>query len=86
MRKDQPINLCGAFGKPVSSKNGYVEQSVKNMKEYAERVYRDYAEEPVCALGIGEALSSMAEVMPLNQLLDRLKVEMERQLVDGGEK
>lgn len=86
VRKDQPINLCGAFEKPVSSKNGYVEQSVKNMKEYAERVYRDYAEEPVCALGIGEALSSMAEVMPLNQLLDRLKVEVERQLVDGGEK
>ena len=56
------------------------------MKEYAERVYRDYAEEPVSALGIGEALSSMAEVMPLNQLLDRLKVEVERQLVDGGEK
>ena len=70
----------------MSSKNGYVEQSVKNMKEYAERVYRDYAEEPACALGIGEALSSMAEVMPLNQLLDRLKVEVERQLVDGGEK
>ena len=56
------------------------------MKEYAKRMYRDYAEDPVCALGIGEALSSMAEVMPLNQLLDRLKVEVERQLVDGGEK
>ena len=61
------------------------DMSLELAKTLAERV-EERAEEPVCALGIGEALSSMAEVMPLNQLLDRLKVEVERQLVDGGEK
>lgn len=86
VREDQPINLCGAFEKPVSSKNGYAEQSVKNLLEYAKRVYHNYAEEPVCAFGIGETLDTMAEVMPLKQLLDRLKAELELQLADGGEK
>lgn len=44
IRNDQPINLVGAFEKPVSGKNGgYFEESEKEFGEYAEDVYKKYA-------------------------------------------
>lgn len=44
LRTDQPINLCGAFERPVSGKEGgYLEPSEKALKEYAEKVYKNYA-------------------------------------------
>lgn len=44
LRKDQPINLCGAFEKPVSGKEGgYFEMSEKALKEYSQKVYKNYA-------------------------------------------
>ncbi len=44
IRKDQPINLCGAFEKPVSGKEGgYLETSEKALNDYYEKVYRNYA-------------------------------------------
>ena len=47
LRTDQPINLCSAFEKPVSGKDGgYLEMSEKALKEYSEKVYRNYACEP----------------------------------------
>lgn len=44
IRNDQPINLVGAFEKPVSGKNGgYFEESEREFGEYAEDVYKKYA-------------------------------------------
>ncbi len=47
LRTDQPINLCSAFEKPVSGKEGgYLEMSEKALIEYSEKVYRNYACRP----------------------------------------
>lgn len=47
IRNDQPINLVGAFEKPVSGKNGgYLEESEKKFEEYAAEVYEKYGSEP----------------------------------------
>lgn len=47
LRTDQPINLCGAYEKPVSGKDGgYLEMSEMALKDYSEKVYRNYACEP----------------------------------------
>lgn len=45
IRNDQPINLVGAFEKPVSGKNGgYFEESEKKFGEYAANEYKKYGE------------------------------------------
>lgn len=46
IRADQPINLVGAFEKPVAGSNGYLEESENRLKAYAEDVYRKYASYP----------------------------------------
>ena len=73
VRTDQPVNLCGAFEKPVKSDNGYVTGSVKKLIEYAEKMYSSYISEPVLKLGIGEELKEIAETGSALQLLDTLE-------------
>lgn len=47
LRTDQPINLCGAYEKPVSGKEGgYLERSEKALIEYGKEIYKKYACEP----------------------------------------
>lgn len=47
LRLDQPINLCGAFERPVSVKEGgYLEQSEIALKQYAEKVYKNFGSVP----------------------------------------
>ena len=43
LRTDQPINLVGAFEKPVSGTNGYLEESENKFMEYADKVYSNFA-------------------------------------------
>lgn len=74
IRRDQPINMAGAFEKPVrAGQEGYVKASEKALTDYAEQTHRDFVAEPVKALGVGEAMKPVAEVMPLPQLLDTLE-------------
>ncbi|MBQ9348370.1 MAG: type I-E CRISPR-associated protein Cas7/Cse4/CasC [Oscillibacter sp.] len=51
LRRDQPVNLCGAFEKPITAgKGGYVEPSVKALAQYAEeKVYKPFDLAPECA-------------------------------------
>lgn len=46
IRGDQPINLVGAFEKPVAGTNGFLEESENRLKSYAEDIYRKYASYP----------------------------------------
>ena len=85
VRKDQPLNLCGAFERPILSNCGYVDKSVEAMTAYAKKVYDNYADEPEKAFGIGDQLEGAAEVMSLKQLLESVKTEIQAQLDDGGE-
>lgn len=73
IRRDQPVNLCGAFEKPVSAKNGgYSEESEEKFVEYANKVYDKYASKPDCAFAVGEAVGNLEECkcMSLDRLLE----------------
>ena len=71
IRRDQPVNLCGAFEKPVSAKNGgYSEESEEKFVEYANKVYGKYASAPDRAFAVGEAVGELAECMNLDRLLE----------------
>lgn len=75
-RNDQPVNLCGAFEKPIVSKNGgYVEPSEKALASYASKVYRTFADAPVKAFVIGDTkeFSELGEEYSLKDAL--VKVE-----------
>lgn len=77
IRRDQPVNLCGAFEKPVyTSAGGYAEPSEKALVDYAEKVYKDYVNEPEAAFAVGEGMEKLAETISLKELLDRVKDEV----------
>ena len=47
LRSDQPVNLCGAFERPVRrSEDGYSAASEPRFLEYAEKVYSQFAAKP----------------------------------------
>lgn len=46
LRTDQPINLCGAFEEPIKGTNGYLKESAKRLREYADEVYEKYSCDP----------------------------------------
>ena len=73
IRRDQPVNLCGAFETPVDSRdNGYAAASGRRLEEYANGVYKSFAAKPECAFAVGDLLGGLAETMPLGELLDRV--------------
>lgn len=72
IRKDQPVNLVGAFEKPVISNNGYVEESVKKLQEYASKVYDNFSGKPVKSFVIGADAIADAERVNLDELLEKL--------------
>ena len=75
-RNDQPVNLCGAFEKPIISRDGgFVTPSEKALASYAAKVYRTFAEAPMKAFVIGDAqeFSDLGEECSLKDAL--VKVE-----------
>ena len=83
VRNDQPINLVGAFEKPVGVKDGgYVSASAKRLLDHAASVYQNFAGEPVLSLASGEPFAQI-NAQPLNHLLDALTAELSAHL--GGE-
>lgn len=74
MRNDQPINLVGAFEKPISADNsGYVEKSKNELFNYAHDVYQDYVSEPVCSWIIGGKDDFPGEKVNLTGLLEGIE-------------
>ncbi len=86
VRTDQPVNLVGAFEKPVrASENGYVEASSGRLCEHAKSVYMDYANEPALTLVTGKLLSGLAEPCSFAELIDRLGTDLDCRLEKDGE-
>lgn len=85
IREDQPVNLAGAFEKPVSGKDGYAEESVRRLFAYADTVYTNFAGAPALALCACNypMTSDGTEKMPLSALLDRVEAYAEQRLADG---
>lgn len=85
LRIDQPINLVGAFEKPVpSSDEGYMTISAKRLAAHAKSVYQSFADEPELSLTSGEMLSELGNVLPLKALLETLAGELRGRLGNGG--
>lgn len=75
LRTDQPINLVGAFEKPVSGTNGYLEDSEKIFKDYVEKVYRNYACAPEKVWEFGD--------MDILQILKEVENEINEKLTES---
>ena len=71
IRKDQPINLAGAFEKPISGHDGFSQKSQDALLQYANQIYADYGE-PVQSFVMGHETVSGAERVNIQQLLDEL--------------
>ncbi|MBR1392306.1 MAG: type I-E CRISPR-associated protein Cas7/Cse4/CasC [Ruminococcus sp.] len=69
LRCDQPVNLCGAFEKPVrKSDEGYAAASEKAFLEYADKVYSQFAAGPEKCW-----LSDLSSGLSLPELLSQLE-------------
>lgn len=83
IRNDQPVNLCGAFEKPIQpSPEGYAVRSWNKLMEYADRVYSEYAAAPEFAMSIGD--ESREHNVNLSQFLDLLTKEVEKYMPENG--
>lgn len=76
LRTDQPINLVGAFEKPVSGTCGYMEESESRFKEYADKVYQKYACVPDKIWELGEK--------NISQILGEVQSAVKDKLSESG--
>lgn len=84
LRGDQPVNLAGAFERPVAAGDkGYVEASESALIRYAGRVYEDYAAAPLKAWVVGGECGDYAEKVNLAELLERIEQETEGYFEEG---
>lgn len=82
IRKDQPVNLCGAFEMPISNRDGgYLVKSEKALLDYADKIYTNYAVAPLQIWGLGELFSDQ-KTFP--QILDELE-SVVREKMSGNE-
>lgn len=89
LRTDQPINLVGAFERPVrAGKNndeGYVSASAQALVEHAEIIYEDWLGKPDVSLIIGNLLSGLGERKSLSELLETLASEVSKRVGGGAQ-
>lgn len=89
LRSDQPINMVGAFERPVqagvNNEKGYVEPSAKALETHAQSVYQDWLGEPEVSLVAGSYLGELGEKLPFKELLKKLQQEIEVRVGNGGD-
>ena len=78
LREDQPVNLAGAFERPVvPGKEGYVAGSVKAFSRYANKTYGAFVREPRRSFCLGNCEpSDLGDFVPLHQVLEQLGQEI----------
>jgi CRISPR system Cascade subunit CasC len=79
VRKDQPINLVGAFEDAAKAKGdgGFVKESIAKLKSYAAGVYEKFNCKAEKGYVIGENLSELGEEVNFTELLDKLAKDIE---------
>jgi CRISPR system Cascade subunit CasC len=76
-RTDQPVNLAGAFEKPIYTRQeGYVEKSVQALKEFALATYKAFVEPPKEAYCIGKKEEDLGRTVSLNELTQIIEKEI----------
>lgn len=74
LRRDQPMNLVGAFEKPIQTKEGgYAQPSVEALVSHAKALYADYLGEPEKAMAVGTGMESLCERGTFSNLLDQVE-------------
>lgn len=81
LRRDQPINLCGAFENAVKvGENGYAAASGEALVKHAKEVYENYTAAPDCAFVVGNMLGDLAETVSFSELLNRIAEQIDTYL------
>ena len=86
VRGDQPVNLVGAFERPVQARGeGYLAASEAALVAYSEKVYENFAARPLLALGASNSgtLPPETDRMNLSQVYDRLETFLSTYLTNG---
>jgi CRISPR system Cascade subunit CasC len=74
LRTDQPVNLAGAFEKPMYTRqDGYVEKSVQALKEYAIKTYDAFVAPPKEAYCIGRNEEEIGKEISLSSFMEVLE-------------
>lgn len=77
IRKDQPVNLCGAFENAVRADgNGNLKGSLLSLTEYAKELYADYGN-PELSLSVGKGLEELAKKETFQAMLDELEEKVQ---------
>ncbi len=83
-RKDQPVNLAGAFERAVvSNSGGFVEISKQALIRHAKTVYQDYVSEPEQAWVVGSDSEDFAQKVNLAELLQNIACEIGKYSEEG---
>ena len=89
LRTDQPINLVGAFEKPVkagrNNDEGYLTASAQSFVIHTKEVYKNWLKEPDLSLVTGDLFAELGETHPLNELLSLLANEINHRVGNGGD-
>lgn len=81
IRKDQPVNLSGAFESAIrNTTEGYVKESCHKLFSHAQEMYQTFADKPTLALCCGkqELLDEHITAMKLTDLLDHLEAHISK--------
>jgi CRISPR system Cascade subunit CasC len=74
IRRDQPVNLVGAFETPVKpGEGGYQAKSTEMLAKYAQTVYEQYFDQPerVFVTAIDDELAELGDSLNFSELLKR---------------
>lgn len=81
VRKDQPVNLSGAFEKAIpASKEGYSVLSQKKLVDYADNVYKNFVDCPEVEYFVGGSVDSLNTISlkdMLNSIDDKIRLYVE---------
>ena len=81
VRKDQPLNLSGAFEKAVNGRNnGFVKASEMVLGEYCQKIYQDYDMNPEVEYLVGTDLWDGVKPVPFSKMLECMEQEIKNRL------
>lgn len=75
VRNDQPVNMVGAFEKPIiAGRQGFFIPSEEAFVKYAEKTYQNFITDPEISWGTsrGEKLSSITKTLPIDQIIHEI--------------
>jgi CRISPR system Cascade subunit CasC len=77
LRTDQPVNLAGAFERPICTRqDGYIEKSIQVLKAFALQTYDAFVAPPQKAYCIGRDEEALGRKVSLNVLMEALEKDI----------